>query len=60
MPDILMRPQPDGGWLVELNTDTLPRVLVNQRYYARVSRRRPQQGGQANISPTACRPPTGW
>ena len=38
VPDILMRPQPDGGWIVELNADTLPRVLVNNRYYARVSR----------------------
>ena len=40
IPDILMRPQPEGGWLVELNSDTLPRVLVNNRYYAKVS-----QGG---------------
>jgi RNA polymerase sigma-54 factor len=38
IPDILMRPQPDGGWLVELNAETLPRVLVNNRYYARVSK----------------------
>jgi RNA polymerase sigma-54 factor len=38
IPDILMRPQPGGGWMVELNGETLPRVLVNQRYYARVSR----------------------
>jgi RNA polymerase sigma-54 factor len=38
VPDILMRPQPDGGWIVELNAETLPRVLVNNRYFARVSR----------------------
>jgi len=38
VPDILMRAQPQGGWLVELNSDTLPRVLVNNRYYARVSK----------------------
>ena len=25
---------PDGSWHVELNPDTLPRVLVNQSYYA--------------------------
>jgi RNA polymerase sigma-54 factor len=37
-PDILMRPGPSGGWIVELNSDTLPRVLVNTRYYATVSR----------------------
>ena len=38
VPDILMRAQSDGGWLIELNAETLPRVLVNNRYYARVSR----------------------
>ncbi|HYC02892.1 MAG TPA: RNA polymerase factor sigma-54 [Azospirillaceae bacterium] len=37
IPDILMRAQPGGGWIVELNPDTLPRVLVNQRYHSRVS-----------------------
>ncbi|CAA7624641.1 RNA polymerase factor sigma-54 [Magnetospirillum sp. UT-4] len=36
-PDVLMRRASDGGWLVELNSDTLPRVLVNSRYYAKVS-----------------------
>ena len=38
VPDILMRAQPDGGWLIELNAETLPRVLVNNRYYARITR----------------------
>jgi RNA polymerase sigma-54 factor len=37
VPDIIMRAQPQDGWVVELNTDTLPRVLVNNRYYARIS-----------------------
>jgi RNA polymerase sigma-54 factor len=36
VPDILMRAQPGGGWIVELNADTLPRVLVNSRYCARI------------------------
>ncbi len=36
-PDVLMRPAVGGGWLVELNNDTLPRVLVNTRYYAKIS-----------------------
>ena len=31
-------PAPDGAWQVELNSDTLPKVLVNQRYYAQVSK----------------------
>jgi len=38
VPDIVMRAQRDGGWAVELNVETLPRVLVNNRYYARISR----------------------
>jgi RNA polymerase sigma-54 factor len=38
LPDILMRAQPGGGWLIELNNDTLPRVLVNTHYYAKVNR----------------------
>ncbi|HVH80408.1 MAG TPA: RNA polymerase factor sigma-54 [Stellaceae bacterium] len=38
VPDILMRAQQDGGWIVELNAETLPRVLVNNRYYAKISR----------------------
>jgi RNA polymerase sigma-54 factor len=39
-PDILMRPAPNGagGWIIELNAETLPRVLVNTRYYATISR----------------------
>ena len=38
VPDVFIRPAPDGSWLVDLNPDTLPRVLVNQTYHARVSR----------------------
>ena len=38
VPDIIMRAQPQGDWIVELNADTLPRVLVDNRYYARISR----------------------
>jgi RNA polymerase sigma-54 factor len=32
-----VRTDADGSWLVELNSDTLPKVLVNQTYYAKVS-----------------------
>ena len=38
VPDVTVREAPDGSWLVELNSDTLPRVLVNKQYYAIVSR----------------------
>jgi len=33
-----IRAAPDGTWQVELNSDTLPKVLLNQRYYTRVSK----------------------
>lgn len=36
LPDIFLRVQKGGGWHVELNHETLPRVLVNNRYYAQV------------------------
>ncbi len=38
IPDVYVRPGPDGGWHVELNSDTLPRVLVNQTYYSELSK----------------------
>ncbi len=38
VPDIIMRRQSDGGWFIELNAETLPRVLVNNRYYASLTR----------------------
>ncbi|MDA0238855.1 MAG: RNA polymerase factor sigma-54 [Proteobacteria bacterium] len=34
-PDVIMRSRP-GGWSIELNNETLPRVLVNHQYYAEV------------------------
>ncbi|MCC7305316.1 MAG: RNA polymerase factor sigma-54 [Alphaproteobacteria bacterium] len=39
IPDVLMKRLPKnlgGGWRVELNSETLPRVLVNQQYYTEV------------------------
>jgi RNA polymerase sigma-54 factor len=35
IPDLLMRRGPDGGWVLELNPETLPRVLVNRGFHAR-------------------------
>ncbi|RAI59830.1 RNA polymerase factor sigma-54 [Roseicella frigidaeris] len=35
VPDVLMRRAEDGGWILELNPETLPRVLVNRGFYAR-------------------------
>jgi len=38
VPDVFVRPGPDGAWLIELNSDTLPKVLVNQSYHAEVAK----------------------
>jgi len=47
IPDVLMKALPKnigGGWRVEVNSDTLPRVLVNQQYYTEVSDRTKDKG----------------
>ncbi len=38
VPDIFLRPAGGGGWTIELNTDVLPRVLVNRQYVATLSK----------------------
>jgi len=38
VPDVYVRSGPDGGFIVELNSDTLPKILVNQRYHAELSK----------------------
>ncbi len=38
IPDVFVASGQDGAWRVELNSDTLPKVLVNRRYYAEVSK----------------------
>jgi RNA polymerase sigma-54 factor len=37
VPDLLMRHLPDDGWIIELNPETMPRVLVNERFYAKLA-----------------------
>jgi RNA polymerase sigma-54 factor len=37
VPDVYVGQADDGGWKVELNTDTLPKVLANQKYFAKLS-----------------------
>ncbi len=38
IPDVYVRAANDGTWVVELNSDALPRVLVNNQYMAKISR----------------------
>lgn len=37
IPDVFVRADPAGGWRVELNAGTLPRLLVDKRYHALVA-----------------------
>ncbi|MER9052422.1 RNA polymerase factor sigma-54 [Mesorhizobium sp. M0159] len=38
IPDVWVTPSPEGGWQIELDPATLPKLLINQTYYAEVSR----------------------
>ena len=37
VPDVFVHQADDGGWKVELNSETLPRVIANQKYFAKLS-----------------------
>jgi RNA polymerase sigma-54 factor len=39
IPDLLMRPAPGDSWVIELNPETMPRVLVNEGFHARIAPR---------------------
>ena len=57
VPDVFVKRAPDGGWRVELNTDTLPRVLVDNAYAATLAK-----GGdeKARAFVSECRQSGGW
>jgi RNA polymerase sigma-54 factor len=38
VPDVFVRLGSGGAWLVELNSDTLPKVLINQSYHSEVAK----------------------
>lgn len=38
--DIIVREEPGGAWGIELNQETMPRLLVNRTYYAQINRAR--------------------
>ena len=37
LPDVLMRAGPEGDWVLELNPETMPRVLVNRGFAVRAT-----------------------
>lgn len=53
IPDVLMKRLPKnlgGGWRVELNSDTLPKVLVNNQYYKEVAKTAKQKADKEYLS----------
>ena len=38
VPDVFVRSGPNGAFAIELNSDTLPKVLVNQSYHAEIAK----------------------
>ncbi len=50
IPDVSVRAAPDGSWLVELNSETLPRVLINHQYYATVSKKTAREEDRTYLS----------
>ncbi|HEY8033565.1 MAG TPA: RNA polymerase factor sigma-54 [Methylocella sp.] len=56
LPDVIARPLPGGAWHVELNSEVLPRLLVNHSYSARVGK-----GKEADRNfISACRQSANW
>src|SRR5690606_19937665 len=49
VPDVIVRPARDGSWHIELNAETLPRILVNRTYYARVARAAQDSGERSYL-----------
>jgi RNA polymerase sigma-54 factor len=53
VPDIDVKEGADGVWRVELNSDTLPRLLMNARYYGEVSASAKRDADKAFLSECA-------
>ncbi len=50
VPDVNVRLAPDGSWLIELNADVLPKLLVNQTYAAKISRTKGSETDRSFVS----------
>ncbi len=50
VPDVFVRRAADGSWMVELNTATLPKVLINSAYCTRVTKQKISPQDRAYIS----------
>jgi RNA polymerase sigma-54 factor len=50
VPDVYVWLAHDGGWNVELNTEVLPRVLVNQTYCTKVARDKAKEADRSFVA----------
>jgi RNA polymerase sigma-54 factor len=50
VPDVFVREDGTGLWRIELNTDTLPRLLIDQRYHAQVASRARSEADKVFVS----------
>ena len=50
IPDVFVTQKPDGGWFIELNSDVLPKVLVNQEYHAELNQNVRSEEGKAFVA----------
>ena len=58
VPDVFVRADGYGGWRIELNSDALPRLLVDHRYHARVAAASSSETDKAFL--TGCLTTANW
>ena len=49
-PDVSVRRGKDGSWFIEVNSDTLPRVLVNNRYHTEINSKKMREKDKVYIA----------
>lgn len=49
-PDVAVRRKTGGGWVVEVNNESLPQVLVNNRYFTEISKQATRQEDKEYIA----------
>ena len=49
-PDVTVRRKTGGGWVVEVNNEALPQVLVNNRYFTEISKQATRQEDKEYIA----------
>lgn len=50
IPDVIIRQKTDGSWMIDLNPETLPRVLVNNAYHAELTKAVKSEDGKEFIA----------